>query len=82
MDSGRAASRKTAGCVGELVGLVGPDSGEGSLVPPEAAGPPGVTVTCCSGESLEHLGDRWFDAVVMDPPNCDNVLYTELADFI
>lgn len=40
-----------------------------------------VTVTCESGDNLEHVADGTVDAVVMDPPYYDNVMYAELSDF-
>ncbi len=56
-----------------------------SATPPEAAKqdlpPPPVTITCKPGDSLDHLGDGSIDAVVMDPPYYDNVMYAELSDF-
>ena len=56
-----------------------------SATPPEAAkqdlSPPPVTITCKPGDSLDHLGDGSIDAVVMDPPYYDNVMYAELSDF-
>jgi adenine-specific DNA methylase len=82
------AIEQTAKCIGELVELVHPGS--------HAAGPqvgldfdgtaslpasPGVTLTCKSGDSLDHIADASIDAVVMDPPYYDNVMYAELSDF-
>ena len=47
-----------------------------------AANPvPPVTITCKSGDSLDHIADASIDAVVMDPPYYDNVMYAELSDF-
>ena len=43
--------------------------------------PPPITITCKPGDSLDHLGDACIDAVVMDPPYYDNVMYAELSDF-
>ena len=51
----------------------------GRAVPPAA--PPPVTITCKSGDSLDHLAAGSVDAVVMDPPYYDNVMYAELSDF-
>ena len=39
------------------------------------------TVTCKSGDGLDHIKDGTVDAVVMDPPYYDNVMYAELSDF-
>lgn len=83
------AIEQTAKCIGELVALVRPDAKAGdplqrgfefdgsarSLVPPP------ITLTCKSGDSLDHIADASIDAVVMDPPYYDNVMYAELSDF-
>ena len=63
----------------------GGDEPEGRGGQPEAAKQdpplPPVTITCKPGDSLDHLGDGSIDAVVMDPPYYDNVMYAELSDF-
>lgn len=79
---------QTAKCIGELAELVrpssegaGPQAGldfEGTASPPA---PPRVTLTCKSGDSLDHIADASIDSVVMDPPYYDNVMYAELSDF-
>ncbi len=72
---------QTAKCIKELVSLVRPQAGgDGSLFAVEHTPPP-VTVTCKSGDSLDHVADGSIDAVVMDPPYYDNVMYAELSDF-
>ena len=38
-------------------------------------------ITCGSGDSLAHIESGTIDAVVMDPPYYDNVMYAELSDF-
>ena len=38
-------------------------------------------ITCKSGDDLEHIEDHTADAVVIDPPYYDNVMYAELSDF-
>jgi len=43
--------------------------------------PPTITLTCQSGDRLDHIEDASIDAVVMDPPYYDNVMYAELSDF-
>jgi adenine-specific DNA methylase len=43
--------------------------------------PPAISLTNKSGDSLDHLADGSVDAVVMDPPYYDNVMYAELSDF-
>ena len=82
---------QTAKCIGELVGLVRPKSGAGvgalfddvETEPPDRAesAPPPVTITCKSGDNLDHIEDGAVDVVVMDPPYYDNVMYAELSDF-
>jgi len=42
---------------------------------------PAITITCKSGDTLDNLADNSIDAVVMDPPYYDNVMYAELSDF-
>ena len=39
------------------------------------------TTTCKSGDNLDHIPSGTVDAVVMDPPYYDNVMYAELSDF-
>lgn len=75
-------------CIGELVELLRPDahtmtSGQVGLNfdGMSAFSPPPVTLTCKPGDSLDHLADASVDAVVMDPPYYDNVMYAELSDF-
>ena len=72
------AIKQTAKCIGELVALVRPDGGAGLF---EGAEPPPVTITCKPGDALDHIADASIDAVVMDPPYYDNVMYAELSDF-
>ncbi len=74
---------QTAKCIDELVSLVRPkpnSKGDGDLyrVPPP---PPPITISCKPGDSLDHIEDGSIDAVVMDPPYYDNVMYAELSDF-
>ncbi len=40
-----------------------------------------LKISCKSGDSLDHVGNSTVDAVVMDPPYYDNVMYAELSDF-
>ena len=76
------AIRQTAKCIGELTALVRPKSGKKGLFDSgEEAAPPPVAVTCKPGDSLDHIADASIDAVVMDPPYYDNVMYAELSDF-
>ncbi|WP_295438141.1 DUF1156 domain-containing protein, partial [uncultured Thiodictyon sp.] len=84
------AIEQTAKCIGELVDLVRPDidvkaakkdSRHADLFAAPSFKPPPVTITCKSGDSLDHLADGAVDLVVMDPPYYDNVMYAELSDF-
>lgn len=80
---------ETAKCVSELVALLGSGSDPlaGGQTQLEFDGRssvrerPQVTVTCGSGDSLGNLRDGSIDAVVIDPPYYDNVMYAELSDF-
>ena len=83
------AIEQTAKCIGELVELARPDA-TATPEPPDLFSapatskgftPPLVTLTCKSGDSLDHIADASIDAVVMDPPYYDNVMYAELSDF-
>ncbi len=80
------ATEKTTKCIDELVALVRPEVSrvagglfDGTSVEPHA--PPPITITCKPGDSLDHIEDGAIDAVVMDPPYYDNVMYAELSDF-
>jgi len=82
------AIEQTAKCIGELVALTRPDAGTTASPQGEfnfdgapAFTPPPVTLTCKSGDCLDHIADASIDAVVMDPPYYDNVMYAELSDF-
>ncbi len=81
---------QTAKCIAELVDLTSPDIDVKAVLknPNQPLGfdhrpytPPPITITCKSGESLDHIADGSVDAVVMDPPYYDNVMYAELSDF-
>ena len=81
---------QTAKCINELVALMHPGAagGSGTLFEPAEAEPPGrtdaapaIAITCKPGDSLDHIDDGSIDAVVMDPPYYDNVMYAELSDF-
>ena len=81
------AIEKTAKCIEELVALIRPDHADGTRGLLEAAetrshtDPPPVTITCKSGDNLDHIQDGSIDAVIMDPPYGANVMYAELSDF-
>ena len=73
---------QTAKCVKELVELVNPEGQRSDLFDPaEPHKPPPVAITCKSADSLDHIESGSIDAVVMDPPYYDNVMYAELSDF-
>ena len=77
------AVEKTAKCIRELVGLLNPKGKRGDIFDQaaEQPEPPPVTITCKSADSLDHIPNASIDAVVMDPPYYDNVMYAELSDF-
>ena len=77
---------QTAKCIDELVALVRPGAvgdNDDLFVGAKAAEymPPPITISCKPGDSLDHIEDGSIDAVVMDPPYYDNVMYAELSDF-
>ena len=76
---------QTAKCIDELVALVRPGSaGDDNLFASAKSAeytPPPITISCKPGDSLDHIEDGSIDAVVMDPPYYDNVMYAELSDF-
>ena len=73
---------KTARCIGELIALVCPGAidANGNLFAAADETPP-VNITCKPGDNLDHIEDAGIDAVVIDPPYYDNVMYAELSDF-
>jgi adenine-specific DNA methylase len=86
------AFRQVAKCMRELVELIHSSPSAGSV----AAGPLFATIdpvdaasearsdvklSCGSGSSLPHIEKASIDAIVMDPPYYDNVMYAELSDF-
>ncbi len=82
------ATGQTAKCIDELIALIRPEARGNASDLLDAAEPkpaetplPPVTITCKSGDSLDHIADGSIDAVVMDPPYYDNVQYAELSDF-
>ena len=75
------AIKKTAKCIDELVALARPEAKNRTADLYTSASPPPVTVTCKPGDSLDHIEDGSVDAVVMDPPYYNNVMYAELSDF-
>ena len=74
------AIQKTKKCIKELVELIHPSPiAEDEIFKDEAQ--PAISITCKSGDSLDHIEDKSIDAVVIDPPYYDNVMYAELSDF-
>ena len=76
---------QTAKCIGELVALIrhqtDEDNGPIFNNDSDESLPPKPVITCKSADNLDHIGDGEIDAVVMDPPYYDNVMYAELSDF-
>ena len=77
---------QTTKCIDELVALVRPETNgpDGDLFQDSGVAeytPPPITITCKPGDSLDHIEDGSIDAVIMDPPYYDNVMYAELSDF-
>ena len=80
------AIEKTTKCIDELVALIRPEAknADNDLFAVADAvdyTPPQITITCKPGDSLDHIEDGSIDAVIMDPPYYDNVMYAELSDF-
>ena len=81
------AIKKTFKCIEELVDLTSSEASLSGSLPLHANSesadrtPPPITVTCKPGDTLDHIPDSSVDAVVMDPPYYDNVMYAELSDF-
>ena len=76
------ALKQTAKCIAELVALVGAGA-DGGLLGEEGenGGAPPITIGSKPADQLDHITDASIDAVVMDPPYYDNVMYAELSDF-
>ncbi len=79
------AIKQTGKCIKELVALVRPKKASGddlfSVEHCETFDPASLTITCKSGDHLNHILPATVDIVVMDPPYFGNVMYAELADF-
>ena len=81
------ALEQTAKCLKELLQLTASDSHLTDGLPvfnqgratPEAR--PGIHISNQSGDDLYHIEAASLDAVVLDPPYYDNVMYAELSDF-
>ncbi len=77
------AIQKTVKCINELLSLIDPkkECSEMEDMFADEYKPPPISISCKSGDSLDHIEDGSIDAVVMDPPYYDNVMYAELSDF-
>ena len=80
------AIKKTSKCIEELLAMTGSKVTASVTLPLDTSSEftdrtPSITVTCKSGDGLDHIPDSSVDAVVMDPPYYDNVMYAELSDF-
>jgi hypothetical protein len=84
------AIEQTAKCIEELVALSRPDidvkaarknGNSAGLFEEQPFVAPPVTITSRSADNLPHIANESIDAVVMDPPYYDNVMYAELSDF-
>lgn len=80
------AVEQTAKCIQELVELLRPDisvsipANQLQLVAATFL-PPKLALMCASADELTDVATHSVDAVVMDPPYYDNVMYAELSDF-
>ena len=88
------AFEKTEKCLAELTALLNPDINIKALKKQEEA-PASfallsllngqekskITLSCASADHLDHIAAHSIDAVVMDPPYYDNVMYAEISDF-
>ena len=81
------ALTNTSKCIKELLDLTGTEASRFGSLPLHAIAEsvdrtlPPITVTCKPGDRLDHIPEGSVDAVVMDPPYYDNVMYAELSDF-
>ncbi len=76
----------TKKCIRELVTLLAPQAADdnGPIFDngaPAKPSRPKPVMTCKSADNLGHIADGQIDAIVMDPPYYDNVMYAELSDF-
>ena len=81
--------RQVAKCISELIALIDTRSADATdpgplfaaAAVPATSAPAPLHISCGSGDSLPHIATASVDAVVMDPPYYDNVMYAELSDF-
>ena len=71
---------KTTKCIKELIELMGHQL-NCTIDQDDTVERQEPKITCKSGDGLDHIGDGAVDAVVMDPPYYNNVMYAELSDF-
>lgn len=81
------AFEKTSKCIKELIQLTTPQTHLTDNLPifntPQTPDPTAqnIHISNESGDSLYHLDNASLDAVILDPPYYDNVMYAELSDF-
>ncbi len=83
------AIEQTGKCIEELIELTRPDidikAAKSKAINPnlfESIKPrASTTITCKSADNLDHIQDEFIDAIIIDPPYYDNVMYAELSDF-
>jgi len=80
------ALNQVAKCISELISLIAHgvnDAGPlfAATAVPATSAPVPLHISCGSGDSLPHIATASVDAVVVDPPYYDNVMYAELSDF-
>jgi adenine-specific DNA methylase len=84
------AFEQTAKCIGELTELVNPDLMKSRTTSPTSAQAglfvstgkqQQITISNESADALSGIAPGSIDAIVMDPPYYDNVMYAELSDF-
>ena len=72
---------KTTKCIQELIDLIGDTMPYAKLDQDNTVHKVEPEITCKSGDNLDHISDGTVDAIVIDPPYYDNVMYAELSDF-
>jgi len=85
------AIEQTGKCISELIELSRPDlnlkqksKNKNQLEIFETSStfhPASIAISNQSADNLYHIDDHSIDAIVMDPPYYDNVMYAELSDF-
>ncbi len=78
--------QQTEKCLRELIELARPQDKQSAEVSELDFSsikwtPSVVTISCKSGDTLDHIPDNSISCIVMDPPYYDNVMYAELSDF-